>query len=136
MFLRTLTPKRNAPFILMDESQGLSGAESGKYPAHCRLWFQAEGNFFSFLAGLSLDHAFLWYRVCHFASTLEDVKTRGDQAQGFEGCWRIQDEEIGGLSLFNAVAVLDAEDPGGIGGNQVEDIVDLIVPTHVTEEES
>src|SRR6266487_1963182 len=76
MFLRTLTPKRNAPFILMDESQGLSGAESGKYPAHCRLWFQAEGNFFSFLAGLSLDHAFLWYRVCHFASTLEDVKRR------------------------------------------------------------
>ena len=30
MVPRALTPKRNAPFIPMDESQGLSGAESGK----------------------------------------------------------------------------------------------------------
>jgi hypothetical protein len=74
-------------------------------------------------------------RIRHFASVLKDVQAGRDETQCFKGGWSIQHEEVGGFAFCYAIAILNAQRFCGIGGDQVESVVDFFKATHVAEEE-
>src|SRR5579884_4113645 len=96
---------------------------------------RAIGDLFSFLISCSLDNAPGGSGECDFATIFEDVQAGRDESQAFEGRGCIEDKEAVRFVLFDAIAILDAQCSGGIGGNQVKYVVDLFVTAHVAEEE-